>query len=113
MELPLSPLDRRKVVALAFNAIAAASAVAFAIVEQRASNHRVLHGGRLAASADPLAAEFTRCQALGDAGARDAGCLAAWAESRRRFIAPKSTAAALAGTPTPQIRPQVGKAEAH
>ncbi len=36
---------------------------------------------------DPLRAELVRCQALGPAGAADAACLAAWAESRRRFLA--------------------------
>ena len=38
--------------------------------------------------ADSLAAEFVRCQALGEAGARDPQCLAAWAENRRRFLMP-------------------------
>ncbi|MBV9840617.1 MAG: putative entry exclusion protein TrbK-alt [Sphingomonadaceae bacterium] len=37
---------------------------------------------------DPLTAEFARCQALGEAGARDPQCLAAWAENRRRFLTP-------------------------
>ncbi|MCV0368952.1 putative entry exclusion protein TrbK-alt [Filomicrobium sp.] len=37
---------------------------------------------------DPLQRELIRCQALGEAGARDAACLQAWAESRRRFLAP-------------------------
>lgn len=36
--------------------------------------------------ADPLRAELTRCQDLGEAGPRDATCLAAWAEARRRFL---------------------------
>lgn len=40
----------------------------------------------LAASADPLAAELDRCNTLGEAGERDAGCLAAWAKNRRRFL---------------------------
>jgi conjugative transfer region protein TrbK len=35
---------------------------------------------------DPLPAELARCQALGQAGASDARCLAAWSESRRRFL---------------------------
>ena len=39
-------------------------------------------------AADPLRAELTRCQLLGEAGARDADCLRAWAENRRRFLAP-------------------------
>ena len=36
--------------------------------------------------ADPLFAEMRRCQLLGEPGAHDAGCLAAWAENRRRFL---------------------------
>jgi conjugative transfer region protein TrbK len=35
---------------------------------------------------DPLRAELTRCQELGEAGPRDATCLAAWATARRRFL---------------------------
>lgn len=38
------------------------------------------------AGADPLAAELDRCSTLGEAGERDAGCLAAWAKNRRRFL---------------------------
>ncbi|TIM31631.1 MAG: conjugal transfer protein TrbK [Mesorhizobium sp.] len=45
-------------------------------------------GRSKAATADPLHAELTRCQELGEAGTRDAGCLRAWAENRRRFLAP-------------------------
>ena len=37
---------------------------------------------------DALPAILRECAALGEAGARDRGCLAAWAESRRRFLAP-------------------------
>ncbi|MES2897449.1 MAG: putative entry exclusion protein TrbK-alt [Pseudomonadota bacterium] len=36
--------------------------------------------------AGPRAAELARCQGLGEAGARDTACLAAWAQSRRRFL---------------------------
>ena len=36
--------------------------------------------------ADPIRAELIRCQGLGEAGARDSGCLRAWAENRRRFL---------------------------
>jgi conjugative transfer region protein TrbK len=35
---------------------------------------------------DPLRAELTRCQELGEAGPRDATCLATWATARRRFL---------------------------
>ena len=40
----------------------------------------------VAASADPLASELARCGSLGEAGERDAGCLAAWTKNRRRFL---------------------------
>ena len=36
--------------------------------------------------ADPLRETLRRCQQLGEAAASDAGCLAAWAESRDRFL---------------------------
>ena len=39
-----------------------------------------------ASAVDPLRAELARCQALGQAGAADTRCLAAWVESRRRFL---------------------------
>ncbi len=39
---------------------------------------------------DPLARDIARCQLLGEAGAHDARCLAAWAENRRRFLTPGS-----------------------
>lgn len=42
----------------------------------------------LAGGADPLLAELVRCQSIGAAGATDQDCLRAWAESRRRFLAP-------------------------
>ncbi|RWQ75671.1 MAG: conjugal transfer protein TrbK [Mesorhizobium sp.] len=38
--------------------------------------------------ADPLRGELTRCQKLGEEGTRDPACLRAWAENRRRFLAP-------------------------
>ena len=36
--------------------------------------------------ADPLRDSLRRCQQLGEAAASDADCLAAWAESRDRFL---------------------------
>ena len=44
----------------------------------------------ISAKADPLRAELVRCQSLGAAGADDHECLRAWAENRRRFLAPGS-----------------------
>ncbi len=42
-------------------------------------------------AADPLRDELFRCQSLGEAGPRDPACLRAWAESRRRFLMPRTT----------------------
>ena len=47
-----------------------------------------------AADADPLMSELVRCQSIGAAGATDRDCLHAWAENRRRFLAPGSRPAA-------------------
>jgi conjugative transfer region protein TrbK len=41
---------------------------------------------------DPLGAELARCRAIGMAALEDAGCKAAWAENRRRFLAAGLTA---------------------
>ena len=52
---------------------------------------------------DPLLMELRRCQSLGQAGASDPDCLRAWAESRRRFLAPGARPAArIADQATPQ-----------
>jgi conjugative transfer region protein TrbK len=42
-------------------------------------------------AADPLRADLLRCQGIGEAGPRDPACLRAWAESRRRFLMPRTT----------------------
>lgn len=42
--------------------------------------------GRPTLERDPLEAELTRCSGIGEAGARDASCLKAWGENRRRFL---------------------------
>lgn len=54
---------------------------------------------------DPLRAELFRCQALGEAGPRDPACLRAWAENRRRFLAPGSRPAERLPDPTPASQP--------
>ncbi len=43
---------------------------------------------------DPLRIELRRCQLLGAGGGSDPDCLRAWAENRRRFLAPGSRPAA-------------------
>jgi conjugative transfer region protein TrbK len=40
------------------------------------------------AKANPQQAALERCQSLGEAAAKDAACLALWAETRRRFLTP-------------------------
>ena len=40
----------------------------------------------LHSTADPLRETLRRCQQIGEAAASDAGCLAAWAQSRDRFL---------------------------
>ena len=42
------------------------------------------------AALDPLAAEFRRCNGLGEAALADDGCVAAWREHRRRFFMDRS-----------------------
>ena len=42
----------------------------------------------------PLLIELRRCQSIGAAGASDPDCLRAWAENRRRFLAPGARPAA-------------------
>lgn len=49
------------------------------------------------ATADLRRGELIRCQELGEAGTRDPACLRAWAENRRRFLAP---------APPPTDRPE-------
>ncbi|MFG1244398.1 putative entry exclusion protein TrbK-alt [Xanthobacter versatilis] len=43
------------------------------------------------AGPDPLREELHRCALLGEAGGRDPGCLAAWAQNRARFLSPKAS----------------------
>lgn len=55
-----------------------------------------------AAASDPLTAELQRCQVLATQAKDDAGCEAAWAESRRRFFtypSPPSAASPPAASP--------------
>ena len=44
--------------------------------------------------ADPLRESLRRCQQLGETAASDAACLAAWAESRDRFLGRTPSSAA-------------------
>lgn len=58
----------------------------------------------VAAPTDPLREELFRCQALGEAGPRDPACRRAWAENRRRFLAPGARPAER--LPDPPVAPE-------
>jgi conjugative transfer region protein TrbK len=72
------------------------AAMAFVMLAIAATAVRIKHQGNEPAAAtslrstvgnaDPIRAELSRCQLLGESGAHDAGCLRAWAENRRRFL---------------------------
>ncbi|MEP7008066.1 MAG: putative entry exclusion protein TrbK-alt [Sphingomonas bacterium] len=73
--------------AIAFAAIA----ITMTAIEMRdAGNPAPEHAAAvpIANDADPLHGELIRCQMIGQAGASDSDCLRAWAENRRRFLAP-------------------------
>lgn len=59
------------------------------------------------APSDPLRDELFRCQALGEAGPRDAACLRAWAENRNRFLAPGARPAERLPEAAPAAHPPV------
>ena len=97
------PVVRRKAMALSVGALLCLLAALLAVKEGKdlrgSAPPLVTH------PTDPLVAEFTRCQALGQDGARDAGCLAAWAENRRRFLGLDRRPAA----PNPQAQPSTAE----
>ena len=73
-----------RIVAIAFAAIAITATVIEVTREEApvpASTAPALQP-----SADPLRATLRWCQQLGEAASSDADCLAAWAESRDRFL---------------------------
>ena len=81
----MSPKTLARIGAIAFVAIAiTATAIQMRDAPAPAPDRRVAGAGM--AGADPLRSELARCQALGQDGARDADCLRAWSESRRRFF---------------------------
>lgn len=92
----------KKLIALILIGVILAAAAAWMATKDRAAPSAVAGSDGVAAS-DPLRSEFARCQSLGEAGAHDAACLAAWAENRRRFLAPDRRPAAPnpAATPAP------------
>jgi conjugative transfer region protein TrbK len=78
--------------AIAFVAMAITVALLGLGSKDSAPTNAVLAAPALSADTDPLARELQHCQMIGEAGARDTACLAAWAENRRRFLTPGSAA---------------------
>lgn len=64
----------------------AVAIVANAVEVNRKDDDTFATQGRPTPARDPLDIELLRCSQIGEAGARDPGCLKAWAESRRRFL---------------------------
>ena len=76
---------RRTALVLGVGAALCAAAAMLAVKEGR-ELHESAPPAMQTVPADPLVAEMRRCQLLGEPGAHDARCLAAWAENRRRFL---------------------------
>lgn len=72
--------------AIAFVAAAITVAVIGLSRKQEAPVQLAPIDGQNASTPDPLQAELARCTGLGQAATRDAACLKAWAENRRRFL---------------------------
>lgn len=71
----------------------AAAAISLTAIDMRAERRASpdpVAGTPRARTDDPLLAEMLRCQSIGLAAASDRACLQAWAENRRRFLAPGS-----------------------
>lgn len=101
---------RRTVVLAGIGATLIVVVIALVMANSDEDGLRVSVHSLASASADPLAAEFARCNGLGRAAAEDASCRAAWAESRRRFLgAPAPSVSTLAGaaTATPVLPPRL------
>lgn len=84
----LAPLDRRVVrrTSIALGVGAALCGLAALLAARKGEELRSSPPAIQSVSSDPLVAEMRRCQLLGEPGAHDPDCLAAWAENRRRFL---------------------------
>ena len=84
----LAPRDRRVVrrTAIALGVGAALCGIAALLAGREGEELQSSPPAMQSVSSDPLVGEMRRCQLLGEPGAHDAGCLAAWAENRRRFL---------------------------
>ena len=84
----LAALDRRVVrrTSIALGVGAALCGLAALLAAREGEELQSSPPAMQSVSSYPLVAEMRRCQLLGEPGAHDAGCLAAWAENRRRFL---------------------------
>ena len=81
--------NRTQVLRLAL-VIAAGTALCAAAVGLGRGREAEVRAVPQAAALDPLAAEFRRCNGLGEAALVDDACVAAWREHRRRFFMDRS-----------------------
>lgn len=95
----------KKLIALILVGVIVAAAAAWMATQDRSAPATSVALESSVAS-DPLKSEFERCQLLGEAGAHDPACLSAWAENRRRFLAPDRRPAA----PNPAAAPAATEA---
>lgn len=88
-----SPHERHDVVSLLLRAATlalVAAAIALAVNQSRHDDENAVLPA--AVLVDPLAAELARCRTITpEQNAADGTCRRAWAENRRRFIAPSSS----------------------
>jgi conjugative transfer region protein TrbK len=86
-------MDARSIAGIAAIILAAAALTAAAVQMTRGERNAPARTAPVLVPAeDPLRAEQRRCQALGEAAARDPRCLAVWAETRDRFLGRPPTA---------------------
>ena len=89
--------------------------VTVSAIEMGGAAHQVAPSERRIAvrpDSDPLRGELLRCQSIGQAGASDPACLRAWAENRRRFLAPGARPAGRLPEPIDQPDNGLGDARA-
>ena len=91
--------------AIVFVALAITVALLGLGTKDSAPTDAVLAAPVLSADPDPMARELQHCQMLGEDGARNTACLAAWAENRRRFFASSPTMPFSSSTPESEQKP--------
>lgn len=77
-----------RVAAVIIVAVAGTAAAVFVAREDRPSNSLGTMSSAPTPPLDSLHATLLHCAELGEGAIHDSDCLAAWAESRRRFLTP-------------------------